>query len=118
MQADGQHLTRERNTINLMVALYCRDHHGGRSPLCADCATLRAYAIERLARCPFGTDKPTCANCTVHCYRQDMRDRVRAVMRYAGPRMLARHPLLTLLHLYWDSRRGAPDLRSAKAHRA
>ena len=118
MKAEARHLTCERKTIDVMIALYCRDHHGGHPPLCADCAALRAYAHERLARCPFGTDKPTCANCTVHCYRQDMRDRVRSVMRYAGPRMLSRHPLLALLHLYWDSRRDAPDLRSAKARRA
>ncbi len=28
-----------------------------------------------------------------------MRERVRAVMRYAGPRMLLCHPILALLHL-------------------
>jgi hypothetical protein len=30
-----------------------------------------------------------------------MREKVKQVMRYAGPRMLWRHPLLTLGHL-WD----------------
>jgi hypothetical protein len=29
-----------------------------------------------------------------------MRTRVREVMRYAGPKMMLRHPLLTLLHLW------------------
>ena len=42
----------------------------------------------------FGDDKPTCANCKVHCYSEAMRERVRDVMRYAGPRMLWRHPVL------------------------
>ena len=28
-----------------------------------------------------------------------MRERVRAVMRYSGPRMLTRHPVLAVAHL-------------------
>jgi hypothetical protein len=44
----------------------------------------------------------------VHCYKPDMREKVRAVMRYAGPRMLRRHPVLSVLHLI-DSLRKTPD---------
>jgi hypothetical protein len=102
-------LKRERRTIAAMIAIYCRDHHGG-GALCSACRGLLDYATERLVRCPFGEDKPTCLNCPVHCYRPVQRDEVRAVMRYAGPRMLWRHPVLALLHLYWDSRRPAPPL--------
>jgi hypothetical protein len=32
-----------------------------------------------------------------------MREQVRAIMRYAGPRMLLRHPVLALMHV-WDGR--------------
>ena len=75
--------------------------------LCAECQELLQYALERLDNCPFQEHKTTCENCPVHCYRPEMRERIRAVMRYAGPRMLFRHPLLALLHL-WDRARGAP----------
>jgi hypothetical protein len=102
-------LRREWRTIEAMLALYCRQvHQGSWGALCSDCAELSAYARERLARCPFGADKPTCANCRVHCYRPAMRERVRAMMRHAGPRLLLRHPVLTLLHLWIDDRRPAP----------
>jgi hypothetical protein len=67
-------------------------------------------------RCPFGADKPTCANCTIHCYRAEMREQVREVMRYSGPRMMWRHPLLALAHLLIDGRRAAPALPSKKAN--
>ncbi len=100
-------LARERRTIGAMIAIFCRDHHRSSTP-CPDCLALFDYATERLVRCPFGEEKPTCLKCPVHCYRPAMRERVRAVMRYAGPRMVWRHPILTLLHLYWDSRREAP----------
>jgi hypothetical protein len=84
--------------------MYCRRHHRPRGRLCEDCADLEAYAGRRLDRCPFGAAKPTCADCPVHCYRGAERERMREVMRFAGPRMIWRHPVLALLHLL-DGRR-------------
>jgi len=106
-------LARELATIRAMVGIYCRDHHGNggtaRGSLCAECRGLMDYATRRLDRCVFGDDKPTCANCKVHCYTATMREQVRVVMRYAGPRMLWRHPCLAIAHVV-DGRRQAPDL--------
>jgi hypothetical protein len=102
---------RELRTIEAMSRMYCRHHHGGRE-LCAECAELHDYARRRLERCVFGDAKPTCANCTVHCYKADMRERVRVMMRWAGPRMLLRHPVIAVLHLI-DGRRPAPRLPEA-----
>ena len=103
MTPASHRLERERRTVTVMIAMYCRGVHKAES-LCPDCADLQAYALDRLDKCRFGEEKPTCANCTVHCYATEKRDRVRAVMRYAGPRMLLRHPLLALMHL-WDGRK-------------
>jgi hypothetical protein len=101
-------MDRERRTIDAMVRIYCRDHHGRGGGLCGQCTELRDYAFARLDRCRYQDGKPTCANCPVHCYRPDMRDRVRAVMRYSGPRMLLRHPYLAIAHLR-DGRRMVPE---------
>jgi len=98
--------------------MYCHGHGHERAagaPLCADCAELREYAARRLARCVFGDAKPACANCVVHCYRADMRERVREMMRWSGPRMLLRHPVLAILHLI-DERRPAPRLPERARH--
>ena len=87
---------RELKTIEAMVRLYCRGHaHPNRAPLCADCAELYEYATRRLERCVFGDSKPTCTNCLVHCYSADMREQVRVIMKWAGPRMAWRHPILS-----------------------
>jgi hypothetical protein len=98
---------RERKTVEAMIRLACRDRHGTKDELCADCAGLLSYAAKRLEKCPFGANKPTCANCTVHCYSPDMREQIRAVMRHAGPRMIWRHPVLASFHLI-EGRRKAP----------
>ncbi len=92
-------LRRERKTIEAMVGIFCRKRHGGRAGLCEECRSLLDYAMKRLDLCPYGADKPTCARCPVHCYKPDMRERVRTVMRFAGPRMTLRHPVLSVRHL-------------------
>jgi len=106
-------LARELATMRAMVAIHCRDKHARGTGLCDACAELMDYATRRLDRCVFGDDKPTCANCTVHCYNAEMRERVRTVMRYAGPRMMWRHPVLALAHVV-DGRRPAPPSPKAR----
>jgi hypothetical protein len=104
-------LRREAKTIQYMIEIYCQKQHGERVDLCDECADLQDYALSRLERCPFQENKSTCANCKVHCYRPEMRERIRKVMRFSGPRMMLHHPILTILHLWVDGRREAPELR-------
>ena len=104
MSAQQRRMDREARTVEAMIHLYCRDQHDGDGALCDACGALLAYARARLDKCPFRADKPTCARCPVHCYRPDKRAQVRTVMRYAGPRMLLRHPWLALTHLWLDKR--------------
>jgi len=100
-------MKREHKTVELMIALYCKDHHQTTQGLCADCEILAEYAGLRLANCPFQENKTTCGNCPIHCYKPKMREKVREVMRYAGPRMIWHHPLLAFGHMI-DGRRKVP----------
>ncbi len=100
-------LARERKTITAMVRLYCRGQHHSQGELCTECQRLLDYAWARLDKCAFQEGKTTCAKCPVHCYKPDMRQQIRTVMGYAGPRMWYRHPVLTLFHLI-DGRREEP----------
>jgi hypothetical protein len=99
MSLQSPRLKRERNTIDAMIRIYCNSEHAAQGVLCADCKDVLEYAEARLARCPFQDSKPTCANCLVHCYKPDMRSKIRDIMRFAGPRMLLRHPMLAIQHL-------------------
>jgi len=108
---------RELKTIEAMVRMYCRRHghpRGSGSPLCNECGELFQYASRRLERCVFGDAKPACANCVVHCYKADMRERIRVVMRWAGPRMMLRHPIMAVAHLIAE-RRPVPKLPAKKS---
>jgi hypothetical protein len=106
----GRRVRREKRTIEAMLGIYCRDHHGDArasrgGSLCDECTTLLRYARQRLDNCVFGELKQPCSQCTVHCYSKSMRPRVLEVMRYAGPRMTFRHPVLGLFHML-DKLRG------------
>ena len=117
LQIKLQHprMAREYRTIAAMMHIYCRKKHNTRRELCAECQELLDYAALRLEKCPFQEDKSTCVNCKVHCYRPEMRERVREVMRFAGPHMTYRHPYLAFMHLVVDSRREAPELSKRRA---
>lgn len=91
---------REKRMVSEMIALYCRKQHGTKKGgLCLECETLTEYARQRSDQCPFMETKTFCSNCKVHCYRLDMRDRIRAVMRFSGPRMMFHHPIAAIRHV-------------------
>ncbi|MCI9607514.1 MAG: nitrous oxide-stimulated promoter family protein [Muribaculaceae bacterium] len=94
----------EQNTVEQMIRIYCRHREGNRE-LCADCQDLLEYARKRLANCPFGEEKSSCRKCTVHCYRPDMKGRIKSVMRYSGPRMIFYHPTAAIRHIMAELRR-------------
>jgi hypothetical protein len=92
-------IEREKRTVELMIRIYCRRKEGNRE-LCADCAELLRYAHARLDGCRYGERKPACNHCTTHCYKPAMRERIRTVMRFSGPRMLLYAPAAALRHIF------------------
>ena len=105
MRQNRPRLERERKTVGVMIKMYCRGKHGTREGLCPECDALWQYVQVRLDRCPFQERKTTCKNCPVHCYRPDMKRRITEVMRYAGPKMWYRHPILTIWHFIDGARK-------------
>lgn len=91
---------REKQVVDLMIRLYCRKKHGSeKGHLCPACEKLRSYSHLRSNRCPFMESKTFCSNCRVHCYRPEMREQIREVMRFSGPRMMLYHPVMALGHM-------------------
>lgn len=82
-----------------MIALYCHRNHSTKGSLCDECQVLCSYAQERSAKCRFMETKTFCAHCKSHCYKPEMREKIRTVMRYSGPRMIFYHPLMAIWHI-------------------
>lgn len=107
-QKTAKRRAREKRTISQMVALYCAGNHEAAvrietahcgEAVCADCLAIDANAVQRTERCRKMDEKTSCEQCGNHCYRPVDRERIREVMRYAGPRMLGKHPLAAMRHL-------------------
>lgn len=90
---------REKRTVALMIRLYCRKKHGTKKNLCSECEALSQYAMQRSDKCPFMETKTFCSNCRVHCYKPEMREKIREVMRFSGPRMILHHPVMAVRHV-------------------
>lgn len=90
---------REKKTVEVMIKLYCKDNHKPTGELCSECQELLDYSQKRAENCKFGEDKPVCGDCTIHCYKKGMREKIRMVMRYSGPRMVLHHPVMAMQHL-------------------
>lgn len=90
----------ELQTIEKMTEIYCLAHHG--QPLCNSCSDFISHAQQKLDRCVYGQDKPACKHCPIHCYKPHYKQQAQTIMRYAGPRMIFKHPILTIRHLIKD----------------
>ena len=90
-------LDKEKRIVEIMIRIYCRRCEGNEQ-LCDSCKELLMYACERLDRCPHGENKGSCKQCTTHCYRPAMRERMRTIMRFSGPRMIIYAPLEFIKH--------------------
>ena len=96
----------EKEIFAEMVLLYCHHHGHARDDVhksapepCSNCREIIDYGIHRINVCKFGDAKKFCSQCTVHCFRPDMRSAVQQIMRFSGPRMIFHHPGMVIKHL-------------------
>ncbi len=111
-------IERERRTVEAMIRLYCGGKHRSRGDVCDECRELITYTEKRLEKCPYQENKPTCANCPIHCYKADRRQQVKRVMRYSGPRMMFRHPILAIRHWLDGYKKAAPKGHPSKTRKS
>lgn len=96
----------EKNLVFLMIKIFCKSKHKSKHKddnlfkLCNECMELFDYAAYRIYECRFMETKTFCSVCPSHCYKKDMRKRIREVMIFSGKRMLFYRPLLALKHLF------------------
>lgn len=89
----------ELKTVNHMIDIYCKGNHNTEQ-VCDECKELKVYVKERLEKCVYKKDKPICKNCPVHCYSEKEGIQIKVVMRYSGPRLIFKHPIETLRHMF------------------
>lgn len=108
----------EKIVVTQMIEIYCRGHKhenrddwgaancrnpgfgpDGQYKLCPECAALAEYSCLRTQVCPRMAVKTFCKNCCIHCYEEEQQAKIKEVMKYAGPRIVASHPVDGTYHL-------------------
>lgn len=98
---------KERQLIPVMIKNYCKGKHKderkeqgvANKEVCAECRKLTEYALLRLDKCPFKADKKFCSFCKIHCYKPEMREKIKSVMKHSGARLLFSHPVFAISHV-------------------
>jgi len=86
-------IAKDEKVLRAFIARYCRTHHldtgvdaqvqeQGQA-YCQECYELLHYALQRNANCPLDP-KPACRQCEIHCYKTQMREKIRQVMKFSG----------------------------------
>ena len=68
-------IEREKRTIELMIKIYCKKKHKEKE-LCPECSELLEYALKRL-----------------------MKEKIKKVMRFSGPRLIIYNPIELIRHM-------------------
>mgnify|MGYP001324586415 CR=1 FL=1 len=91
----AKRIAKDEKVIKAFIKIYCQQKHqkngaltnsGG---LCPSCQDMLAYALKRNDVCPLDP-KPRCKKCVVHCYKPEMRERIKKVMKFSGQYYLRR----------------------------
>ncbi len=98
-------LQKEKQIVKIMIEIYCKKMHKSKS-LCKECQNLLIYANTKAEKCPFKETKSFCSNCKVHCYKPEMKEQIRKVMKFSGPKMIFYHPIIATKHLI-SSKKGS-----------
>ena len=88
-------IEKEKRISFLMIDLYYKEH----KEESISKEELKKYVESRLDKCPYQEEKTFCSNCKIHCYKKDMQEKIRAVMRFFGPRIVFRHPVMAIRHM-------------------
>lgn len=78
-----QRIIKDAKVLTAFIKVYCRENHGSPDSLCAECSEVLEYSLKRNEKCPLDP-KPKCKDCTVHCYKPEMRDKIRKIMKFSG----------------------------------
>ncbi|MGI6787136.1 MAG: nitrous oxide-stimulated promoter family protein [Acholeplasmataceae bacterium] len=89
---------KEKKTFDKMLKIYCKKKHSS-TKLCTECVEIQQYAHLKIEKCPFISDKPFCAFCKVQCYQKDMKEKIREIMKFSGPKMIFRAPIQSFKHI-------------------
>lgn len=104
---DNHRIQEEKDLIETMISIYCKGKGHKRKEnqeLCESCNELKIFAFLQINKCvKLDTNqKAICGLCKYKCYsrNKEMELKMKEVMKYSGPRMIFKHPIKTIKHVF------------------
>ena len=69
----------QKRIVRNMISLYSR-HKTGTYKLNGSYKELAEYCERRLDHCYWGNKKPSCKNCSIHCYNKAKREEIKKII--------------------------------------
>jgi len=92
-------VVRDAKVLTAFIGVYCRENHKT-DGLCEDCRSVLEYALRRNDKCPLDP-KPKCKDCKIHCYKPEMRAKIRRIMKFSGIYFIKRGRIDWLFHYFF-----------------
>lgn len=90
---------KEKLLVSKMIMIYCKGKHKTKGILCKECKQLNDYAMQRIEKCPFMENKTSCSCCKIYCYKPQMQEKIKKVMRFSGIRIIFHNPIMAISHI-------------------
>ena len=97
--SNSKKVDRSVKAFNIMVEIYCKNHHRCDDGVCEICSDLISHTLCNYKKCRFLPNKQPCSLCPANCYKPEMRAQIRKVMRYSGLRLFLTNPFLAIEHI-------------------
>jgi hypothetical protein len=99
-------IKKDAKILRKFISIYCREKHlkngipEENDNLCKECLDLLNYALKRDEKCPLDP-KPKCKDCKIHCYKPEMRLKIKEVMKFSGIYLIKRGRLNYIFHYFF-----------------
>jgi predicted amidophosphoribosyltransferase len=94
-------IKKDAKLLKSFIETYCHKKHSfKKGELCTDCNNLLEYALKRDEKCLLDP-KPKCKNCKTHCYKPEMRRKIKEVMKFSGIFFIKRGRLDYIFHYFF-----------------
>lgn len=99
-------IKKDAKVLHAFIKTYCRENHAKKGVevlsggLCADCQSVLEYSLKRNDKCPLDP-KPQCRDCKIHCYKPEMRAKMKEIMKFSGIYYIRRGRLDWVFHYFF-----------------
>lgn len=97
----AKRIEKDAKILKKFIKVYCHNIHSeymkNENGYCKECFELLNFALLRNVKCQLDP-KPKCKDCKIHCYKPEMRKKIKEVMKFSGIYFIKRGRVDWIIH--------------------